>query len=413
MKKLSTIFTVLLFLILNCNTAYALGSNDFTSQAQILIDADTGQILFGNNIDLRYAPASTTKILTALIALDKCQLTDKVLVGKKPPYAEGSKIYLLEGEELTVEQLLYALLLESANDAAEALAEYISGSVENFAYLMNEYAKNIGCKNSNFVNPHGLFNENHYTTAYDLALISKQAMSNDIFKKIISTKNYRIEPTNKQPQIRYLNNHNKLLWTGGKYYYKYATGMKTGYTIKSRHTFVGSATKDDINLIAVALKSDSVIYPDIIKLFEYGLNNFKRIQLVNKDNVITYLKLNNGEVNIPIYPKENYHYLTLNNDDKIPEQSIKLDSNFNNIKKNQIVGKVDLILDGNVIKTIDLISGSEYISKTKTIEKINNNQYVTKFKKTYKYFIVTFLGLFTLRGFYRKYKRKYKNRTHC
>ncbi|MCX7950704.1 MAG: serine hydrolase, partial [Clostridiales bacterium] len=153
-------FTLMLFILFfTFNTAYALSPSDFTSEAQILIDADTGQILYGNNIDIKYAPASTTKILTALIALDKCQLTDKVIIGKKPPYADGSKIYLIEGEELTVEQLLYALLLESANDAAEALAEHISGSVEEFATLMNEYAKNIGCKNSNFVNPHGLYND--------------------------------------------------------------------------------------------------------------------------------------------------------------------------------------------------------------------------------------------------------------
>ncbi|MCX7951372.1 MAG: hypothetical protein N2594_05410, partial [Clostridiales bacterium] len=255
---------------------------------------------------------------------------------------------------------------------------------------------------------HGLYNDNHYTTAYDLALISKQAMSNETFRKIISTKNYRIEPTNKQSQIRYLNNHNKLLWTGGKYYYKYATGMKTGYTIKSRHTFVGSATKDDVNLIAVALKSDSVIYPDIVKLFEYGFNNFKQVQILSKDNVITYLKLNNGEVNIPVYPKEDYHYLKLNTENKIPTQNIKLENNFENITKNQVVGKVELLLDGNVIKTIDLIAGSEYISKSKIIEKTTNNQYVTKFRNSYKYVFISLISLFTIRGFYRKYKRKYK-----
>lgn len=408
MKRFITIIMVLFILLLNLNTAYAISPNEFSSEAQILMDADTGQILYGNNIDLKYAPASTTKILTALIALDKCQLTDKVIVGKKPPYAEGSKIYLIEGEELTVEQLIYALLLESANDAAEALAEHISGSVEEFALLMNEYAKNIGCKNSNFVNPHGLYSDNHYTTAYDLALISKQAMKNEIFRKIISTRSYKIEPTNKQPQIRYLNNHNKLLWTGGKYYYRYATGMKTGYTIKSRHTFVGSATKDGINLIAIALKSDSVIYPDIVKLFEYGFNNFKQEQMLNQDKVVTYLKLNNGEIDIPVYPKENYHYLKLNNDNNLPKINIILENNFENITKNQVVGNVEIILDENVIKTVDLIAGSDYVSKTKIIEKTNDNQYITKLKISYKYILISFLSLFTIRGFYRKYKRKYK-----
>lgn len=171
-KRFFAVLFCLFFMFLNTN-AYAISQNDITAEGAILINADTGQILFEKNSNLKFAPASTTKILTALIALDKCSLNDKVIVGKKPPYVEGSKIYIHEGEEFTIEQLVYALLLSSANDAAEAIAEHISGSVEEFAKLMNEYAKEIGCSSSNFVNPHGLYDDNHYTTAYDLALIAK------------------------------------------------------------------------------------------------------------------------------------------------------------------------------------------------------------------------------------------------
>ncbi|CDF58101.1 D-alanyl-D-alanine carboxypeptidase family protein [Thermobrachium celere] len=403
MKKLSYIFFVLLLLISFNTPASALQNSDISSEAAILIDADTGQVLFEKNSNLKYAPASTTKILTALIVLDKCNLQEKVIVGKKPPYADGSKIYLLEGEELTVEQLLYALLLESANDAAEALAEHVAGSVENFSKMMNEYAKNLGCKNSNFINPHGLYDDNHYTTAYDMALIAKHAMQNEIFRTIVATKNYKIPPTNKQTETRYLNNHNKLLWNGGRYYYKYATGIKTGYTIKAKHTFVGSATKDNINLIAVVLKSPTAVYPDITKLFEFGFNSFKKEKILDKLVPVTYLNLDNGKALIPVVPSKDFYYLIKSSETKLPAQNIILNKNIKSVHKNEIVGKVELLLDGNIVDSIDLLATQDYkMNIINTITKPN----IQLAKKNYLKFIYPVMALFLIRGFYRKYKRK-------
>lgn len=188
-------------------------------------------------------------------------------------------------------------------------------------------------------------------------------MSNETFRNIIATKSYKIPPTNKQPETRCLNNHNKLLWKGGKYYYPYATGMKTGYTIKSKHTFVGSATKDGVNLIAVVLKSSVAVYPDIQKLFEYGFNNFTKEKLFTKDEPITYIKLDSGSVQLPVYPTEDYYYLKAKNDSYLPEQNIilyKTAENTESINENEVVGKVEILKDRNVIATIDLVSKDSY-----------------------------------------------------
>lgn len=397
MKRILFFFITMFFCLNAFNiSAFALENIDLTSEAAILIDADTGQILYEKNSQQILAPASITKILTSIIVIEKCNLQDKVIVGKNPPFVGGSKIYIHEGEEFTVEQLLYALMLASANDVAEALAEHISGSVEEFTKLMNEYAYKIGCKNTYFSNPHGLYDENHYTTAYDMALIAKYAMKNEVFKTIVSTRQYIIPPTNKQPETRYINNHNKLLWNGGKYYYQYATGIKTGYTIKAKNTFVGSATKDGINLIVVVMKSPSPVYNDVIKLFEYGFNNYSKEKLIDSTVPYTYLKLNEGKTLIPVAANRDFYFMKNINDNKIPAQNVILKQNIKSIHKNEVVGKIELLIDGKVIDSIDLISLQDYL--------VFNNMSLNKIN--YKMYIYPLVAVFLLRGFYRKYKRK-------
>ncbi|MBC8060455.1 MAG: D-alanyl-D-alanine carboxypeptidase, partial [Clostridiaceae bacterium] len=259
MKKIG-IFLCLIFLWSNIN-ASAITYPKITSQGAVLMDINNGKILFQKNGHGRYAPASTTKVMTALLALEKCKLDDNVIVGKNPPLEDGSKIFLTKGEVLTVDQLLYALLLHSANDAALALAEHISGSKEEFAHLMNERANQLGCKDTNFLNPNGLYESKHYTSAYDLAQIASNAMKSSKFREIVSTLSFDIAPTNNHPEIRHLHNENKLLYSQ-KYKYPNADGIKTGYTIKAKHTYIGSATRNGKTLVVVLLSGVKGYYKD-------------------------------------------------------------------------------------------------------------------------------------------------------
>lgn len=261
----------------------------------ILMDLDSGKILYSKNSNEKMFPASTTKVMTAILTLENKQLTDIVTISHNSiynvPYGY-STASLYEGEQLTVEQLLHVLLIPSANDAAFALAEYVGGSVENFANMMNAKALEIGCKNTHFVNPNGIHNDNHYSTAYDLALIGKYAMQNDIFKKIVSETTYTLPSTNKYDKAdRIFNTTNELIRSNSKYYYKYATGAKTGYTENAKSCIIATATKDNVNLIAVILhdeKTDTGISTrelDCKTLFEYGLNNYSIKPIISKNYI--------------------------------------------------------------------------------------------------------------------------------
>jgi D-alanyl-D-alanine carboxypeptidase (penicillin-binding protein 5/6) len=240
------------------------------SRAAILIDLNTGKALYKKNINEKLAPASTTKILTAIVVLEKCDLNKVVTVSKRAASQEPSKIYLKQGEKITVKNLLYAMLMESANDAAYALAETVGGSIDGFSKLMNEKARSIGCKSSNFVNPNGLYEKNHYTTASDLGLISQYAMKKPLFRQIVATKTYTLPATNKS-KARKLQNHNKML-LNTSYYYPGCTGVKTGYTYSSKHTLVASATRGKKKLLVVLLKNNNVPYNDAARLFNYGFS---------------------------------------------------------------------------------------------------------------------------------------------
>lgn len=239
------------------------------SEAAILMDLDTGALLYSKNIHERLYPASTTKILTAILTLESGSLDRIVTVGKNPPTVEPSKIDLKQGEKIQLRYLLYALLVDSANDAAVAIAEYIGGSEENFAKMMNAKAKLIGCRDSHFANPNGLPNRNHYTSAYDLAIITRYAMKNLTFRKVVATKSYIIPPTN-MSQARSITNHNKMILPSSSYYYPGCIGVKTGYTIVSRHTLVSAAVRGNKRLLSVILKDSTPPYNDIEALFNYG-----------------------------------------------------------------------------------------------------------------------------------------------
>lgn len=273
----------------------------------LLMHQETGSILFEKDSHARIYPASITKVVTALVVLDHVELSEKVTADDEVGYVDGSKMYLLQGEAFTVEQLLYALLVESANDAALALGRHVAGSDEKFAEMMNQKAKEIGAHETHFVNAHGLHEDNHYSTAYDLALIGKAAMENETIKKIVKTKAYDL-PATSQQDARHLVNRNLLLTGEGIVFdingkktpiqYPYATGIKTGTTEESGFSLLSSATKKDFNLISVVINStETGRFEDSIKLFEYGLNQFRMVKLGQKGEIIDSVEVINGKKN--------------------------------------------------------------------------------------------------------------------
>lgn len=242
------------------------------ARSAILMDPDTLQVLYEKNADEPRPNASTTKILTAIIALENCSLSDQVLISKRAATTPEQSIWLQEGETLTVEQLLYAVLLRSANDASVALAEHVAGSVEAFAELMNKRAAEMGATGSNFVTPSGLHDQNHYTTARDLALIASFCLENQVFRKIIVTESYELPPSPGNTWARVATNHNRLLGI-----YPYAIGIKTGYTVPAGMCLVGAAEKDGRNLVSVVLNGGEGYFQDSATLLGYGFESFTEV----------------------------------------------------------------------------------------------------------------------------------------
>ena len=272
--------------------------------AACLIDAKTGYMIYGVDEHEKNYPASTTKILTGLLAMENLNIDDEVTAGIESEKQGGSQIYLSEGEKMSVNNLMYGMMLPSANDAAMALGEAMAGNVQNFAKMMNDKAKNIGAVNSNFVNPNGLPDDNHYTTAYDLALITKEAMKNDNFRRYVSTYEYTIPKTNSSGK-RLVHNRNRLLYNVNRKIKAYGetksikydgvTGVKTGFTNKAEFCLVGSAERNGTELIAVTLKSkDMNGYQDVISMLDYGFNNYKTVEVMAKGQAVDDLKVNGG-----------------------------------------------------------------------------------------------------------------------
>lgn len=254
-----------------------------SAQSAILIDADTGAILYAKNVHEALYPASTTKILTCLIAAEQCSMDEIVTFSHDAVFdtpRDSNHIAMDVGYELTMEQCLNAILIASANECAFAVAEHISGTCwEDFADTMNERAAQLGCVDSHFVNPNGLPDENHYTSAYDLAMIGRAFFANELLCKISSSKRLDIPATDTQPKHVIENAKNQLL-PGKPYAYEYLVGSKTGYTVASKSTLVSCAEKDGLRLIAVVLAEQAPSqYEDTVALFQYGFSNFASVNV--------------------------------------------------------------------------------------------------------------------------------------
>lgn len=384
MKRIVSSLLILIFYILFCfsctspiyavnNTETNVNIKDVNTNCPscILIDAKFGNILYSKDAYKKMYPASTTKLMTAILTLENCELADVVTVSHNAifsipvGYAHAS---LREGEELTVEQLLNVLLIPSANDAAIALAEHISGSVEEFSSLMNNKAKEIGCKNTNFVNPNGIHDKNHYSTAYDLSLIGKYAMKFPDIMRIAKTTRYTLPKTNKYNKTdRIFNATNSLIVNQSQNdnYYKYATGLKTGFTDKAGYCIVSTTKKDDLELLAVILNGESIDkrYFDCKSLFEYGFNNYSYFNIVKSSEVIQNITIENAtketknldviaknDINVLLEKETNIeslkHVVEIQSDLKAP------------IAENSVIGKVSYNIDGKTYSS-DLIASSD------------------------------------------------------
>ena len=303
MRKKIILFFILIFLAFSSSVLGASADSiKITSPVGLLIEESTGKILYEKSANEKMYPASTTKIMTALLTLEKGNLSDTVVVSKKAVSSlEGGYVtsYIAVGEELTVEQLLNVLLVPSGNVAGNVLAEYVSGSVDNFVSLMNSRAKELGCNNTHFTNSYGLHDDNHYSTAYDLYLMAREAMKHQEFRDIVSKSSYSLAPTNKHlKDDRTLPSTNDMLKPTSRNYYQYAIGIKTGYTSKAQECLVSAATKDNMTLYAVILGSErndsgtSSRYTDITKLFNFGFNNYLFRTIKSKGTVIDTVKVN-------------------------------------------------------------------------------------------------------------------------
>ena len=275
----------------------------------IVMEVNSGAVLYEKNSDAKNYPASITKILTTLLAIEQCAMDEVVTFSADAVYKnEGNSSHIARDldEEMTMEETLYGVMLESANECAYAAAEHVGaklgGDYQTFIDLMNEKAKELGCENSHFNNANGLPDEQHWTTARDMAKISVEAYKNEMFRTITGTKTHQIPPTNKHADITYLNNHHAMLnyYRTNKYLYEYCTGGKTGYTAAAGSTLVTFAEKDGLALVCVVMNTDSTLqYLDTTALFEYCFQNFKSYRISDNNTVVSDAKskgiMNNNE----------------------------------------------------------------------------------------------------------------------
>ena len=331
MKKRIVIFLLILILIPTKSLALSL-----SCRSCILMDIDSGRVLYEKDINTPRLIASTTKIMTAIIAIESNRFNEIITVGEEVLSMYGSNIYLEVGEKMSLIDMLYGLMLRSGNDASIVIATYLAGSEEEFVKLMNKKAQDIGMINTTFNNCHGLDeNTENKSTAYDMALLSSYASKNPIYTKIVGTKKYQVK-TDKKTYIWY--NRNKLLTE-----YKYSTGGKTGYTPNAGKTLVTTAKKDNLNLTVVTL-NDGNQYDTHITLYEYGFENYKKYKILDKNK----FKIDDKFYKNKIYIKNDFYYpLTDIEKDKV-RVLVKLNK-LDNLKNNDEVGNVIVFLSDNEI----------------------------------------------------------------
>lgn len=386
------IFTIVFSLLFICNIpiSYSTSTPTVNSEAAILMDAKQGKVLYEKNSNKVMYPASTTKVMTAILTVENCDLNANVTVSywavNSVPYSY-SLGYIKPGQVYTVEELLNITMIASANDAAFALAEYIANldnenytfstdssskesfdnSIAKFSDMMNEKAKEIGSNNTHFVNPNGIHNESHYSTAYDLALIGKYAYENDIINSIVSKASYNLPKNENRPLY---NSTNALLKSTNRYYYEYANGFKTGYTDAAGYCIIATASKDGIDLICVILKGSYLAdgtatrESDCINLFNYGFSNYKSVKLLNEGEIVRTISVLNGTEDtksLDIKAASSLNCVVFTDEVVDATPVIQFNNVLAPIAQGQVVGSITYTIDGIDYKS-DLIATHDVYS---------------------------------------------------
>nr|WP_181536480.1 D-alanyl-D-alanine carboxypeptidase family protein [Anoxybacillus calidus] len=353
---------ITLILLFSCIPEQTVSARSVSAQSAILIEQTSGRVLFEKDAHTKRRIASITKIMTAILAIESGKMEEIVTVSNRAVRTEGSSIYLKPNEKIKLKHLVYGLMLRSGNDAAVAIAEHVAGSVEGFVFLMNQKAAEIGMTNTEFANPHGLDDaENHYSTAYDMALLMRYAMQNKEFRKISGTEVYRA-PNPDEKWDRVWRNKNKLLTN----LYEYCTGGKTGYTKRAKRTLVTTASKEGLDLIAVTLNA-SDDWNDHIAMYEYGFDNYV-LAKVEDDRIVKNIKddfyrkkvIANRDFLYPVTKDEMEH---LRIKIKLMKPKRKEWENEDNVPR--IVGKAMLYLNDEVVDEMPLLYEGRRLERTK------------------------------------------------
>lgn len=347
MKKIIALAVLIGMIFIQMN-AFAMADS---AECACVINAMTGDVVFSKNLNKQHAMASTTKIMTAIVAIERCNMDEIVVVSANAANQEGSSAYISEGNQIYMKDMLYGLMLNSGNDAAVAIAEHISGSVEAFAELMNEKALELGLRDTHFVNPNGLDDPEHYTSVYDLALIARYAMTMPQFREIVLTQTAQAKALNSD-EILYFSNHNKMLSL-----YEGATGIKTGFTKATGRCLVSSARRDDMEFIAVTLNAPDD-WNDHMQMLDYAFSEHYPKNVVKKGMVVKVAKIDG----------EKYSMIAAN-DFTIPlkeRQKSQIDIIYHvandlisPINSGEKVGYIEIKYDGLCVGTVDIISESE------------------------------------------------------
>lgn len=402
-------------------TATETGSQSWPSapsvnaESAILMDLSSGAVLYEKNAHKEQYPASITKIMTTLLAIENCSMGEIVTFSHDAVFGiemGSSHIGIDEGERLTIEQSLYAIMLASANEVSWGVGEHIAGTLSDFADMMNARAKELGCLNTHFVNANGLHNDDHYTTAYDMALISREAMKYSSFRKIISTKRYTIPPTNKHDVDNVFLNHHQMLMGNSypQYKYEYCIGGKTGYTSKAASTLVTFAKKGDMELVCVVMRANGPTspeneYTDTIGLFNWAFENFTQYDISAAASELEDSELVLFDRYNPLFNSENTPLYLSNTSVLLPNgvaleeavKSVKIYSDVPLDENETVVGNISYTYNDRIVGNTDIIFRRAEVAKLTTaepIKEVNANSIRTLERYNLKPYIIA--GIFII-----------------
>ena len=375
-----TIIAILFIAIIMANSIFVYAENDLSvdAKASLIIEENSGKVIHEENSNIQNYPASVTKILTAILTLENCELADTVTVSKTAisNIPSGYVIApLFVGEQMSVEDLLYALMLKSANDAAYVLAEHVGGSVEGFSEMMNKKAEELGCKNSHFVNPNGIHNSDHYTTAYDMYLIAKYAMKNEKFVKIVSTYQHTLSATNKYSKNdRIMKNTNNFVNPSSRYYDENVKGIKTGTTLQAGNCLITCTSKNGFDVITVILgaRTSESKFSETKRMMNYVFDNYKYTEIHKKGDVIKKIEVEKATKETKSLNLVISDDIKAINNIKIKAEEIEPEINLRDeiiapISKGQELGTIKYSVDG-LEYNAKLLAENDVIKKTYYVE---------------------------------------------